>query len=342
MAVIEIKRYKGQDGKPTEPQLLSLLKDTKLSEIPHRFFLPEVILKNLIRVKKAVLKNKEAYIKSHGGNKMTSSVIIFDGKSNSGKTTLAAQIGLFFQPNMTLEKNYAWNIDRLLELIENASPGQVIIMDEAMVINSRSSNSEDNLKLIIALSQVRSKGVFLLFCINSIHQLEKSISLTRADFMFHLKRIGGISGIPKYCIYDEDKMRQLVVKNAGKYSYAGVIPNTSFFTFSRYFPFNDVRYDNMKHDESIKNLKHSSKQQQKDKIKPQTIDKLIRREFYFYQLANHLFDNNIMTKSDLARLLKLDIGNFMTDVKNYNNKDKTELEELMKKPYQNIDKLPSL
>ena len=32
----------------------------------------------------------------------------------------------------------------------------------------------------------------------------------------------------------------------------------------------------------------------------------------------------------------------MTDVKNYNNKDKTELEELMKKPYQNIDKLPSL
>lgn len=335
MVVLEIKRHKGQDGKPTDAELISKLSEVRLIDIPHKFFLPDVVLKNLIRVKKFVLKNKDEYIKSKGGNKMTSSVIIIDGKSNSGKSTLAAQIGLFFQPDMTLEKNYAWSVDRLLELIEVATPGMVIIMDEAMVVNSRSSNSEDNLKLIIALSQVRSKGVFLLFCINSIHQLEKSISLTRADFMFHLRRIGGISGKPKYCVYDENKMRELIVKNAGKYSYAGVVPNTSLFTFSKYFPFDDVRYDKLKHEESLKNLKSKDKDKDKRNVtNKKTVERLYRREYFFYLLVDYLVENNKMNKSELARLLKVNIGNFMTDLKNYKLRDKEELNNNLKEMYQ--------
>ncbi len=267
MVVIKIKRSENQGGFPTNKKLIKAFNECKdLMKIPHQFYFPDVVLKNLIVVKKAVLKNKEAYIKSGGGNKMTSAVIVVDGKSNSGKSTIASQIGLFFDPTMTLENNYAWNLDRLEYLAEHCYPGKIIIFDEAMVLNSRSANSAENLRMVITLAQIRSKGVFFIFCINSVHQLEKTIPLSRANFLIHVKRIGGISGIPKYVAYDEDRMKDLVIKNAGKYSYRGVMPNTDWMTFSRYFIFDDVLYDKMKHKESLKNVQKNKKSIRDEKL----------------------------------------------------------------------------
>lgn len=257
MVVITQKRFKGQDGRPTNLTLLKALNNgTLLEKIPHRYYFPKEVLKNFIKVKKMVLKNKAAYLKSKGGNKLTSAVIIIDGKSGSGKSTIASQVGLFFDPYITLEKNYAWNMDRLMELIENPKVGDCIILDEGMIFNSRKANSDDNIRLIVALSQVRSKGVFFIICINSVHQLEKSIPLSRADFLIHVKRIGGMTGIPQYSIYDSDRMKQLIIKNAGKYSYKGIYPNIDWRTFSRYLFADEVRYDNMKHKESLKNIQN--------------------------------------------------------------------------------------
>jgi len=54
-------------------------------------------------------------------------------------------------------------------------------------------------------------------------------------------------------------MRQVIIKNSGKYSHSGVYPNIGWTTFSKYFPFNDVRYDKMKHNESKKNLDPKNK-----------------------------------------------------------------------------------
>ena len=255
MVVITQKRFEGQDGRPTHPKLVKALRECKdLKQIPHRYYFPKDVLKNFVTVKKTVLANRESYIRSGGGNKMTSVVCIIEGPSGSGKSTFGSQLALFLDPKMTLEVNYAWNMKRLMYLVEHTYPGMVIVMDEAMVVNSRSANSSDNLKLIIALSQIRSKGVFFIFCINSVHQLEKTIPLSRADFLIRIKRVGGLAGIPKYCIYDRDKMKQVIIKNAGKYSHHGVFPNIGWTTFSKYFPFNDVRYDKMKHKESKKNL----------------------------------------------------------------------------------------
>jgi len=268
MVVITQKRVEGQDGRPTHPKLVkALLSGTPLKNISHRYYFPKEVLKNFINLKKMVIKNKAEYLKSGGGNKLTSAVIIVDGKSGSGKSVFASQMGLFFDPTMTLEKNYAWNMNRLMRLISNPKPGQVVLLDEGMFFNSRKSGSDDNIKLIIALSQVRSKGIFFIICINSVHQLEKSIPLSRADFLVHIKRLGGMTGKPSYAIYDSDRMRQLIVKNTSKYSYAGVYPNISWSTFSKYFPYESVRYDKMKHRESLKNLQNKKKSVRDDKIK---------------------------------------------------------------------------
>lgn len=265
MVVINVKRSKGQDGYPTNPKLIKAFKEHgDLSKIPHRFYFSDVVLKNLMTIKKAVLKNKAAYIKSGGGNKMTSAVIVIDGDSDSGKSTLASQVGLFFDPTMTLEKNYAWNFERLFYLLDHSYPGMLVLFDEGMIASSRTSNSQGNLMLVVALSQMRSKGIFFLFLANSVHMIEKSVPLSRANCLFHLRRIGGISGTPKFCCYDKDRMKDLVIKNAGKYSYKGVYPNTDWFTFSKYFPFDDVRYDVKKHKESKKNLDAKNKGRQNE------------------------------------------------------------------------------
>jgi hypothetical protein len=266
MVVITQKRMDGQDGRPTNPKLVKALIEKKdLMQIPHRYYFPKDVLRNFISIKNTVLKNREAYLASGGGNKMTSVVCIVEGMSGSGKSTIASQLGLLWDPKLKLEINYAWNMKRLMYLVEHTYPGMVIVMDEAMILNSRSANSSDNLKIIIALSQIRSKGVFFIFCINSVHQLEKTIPLSRADFLIRVKRVGGLSGTPKYCIYDKDKMKLLIVKNSGKYSYSGVFPNIGWTTFSKYFPFDDVRYDKMKHRESKKNLDPKKKNQREKK-----------------------------------------------------------------------------
>jgi len=304
MVVISQKRFPGQDGRPTHPKLVKALREHHdLTKIPHQYFFPESVLKNLIKVKRMVLKNKEAYLRSGGGNKMTSFVMIVEGKSSSGKSTIASQLGIFFDPQMTLEKNYAWTMKRLLQLIENPKPGQAIILDEGMIFNSRKANSQDNIKLIVALSQVRSKGVFFIVCINSVHQLEKSIPLSRADFLVRVKRIGGMTGTPKYCIYDEDGMRNLIVKNAGKYSYAGVYPNIGWTTFSRYFPFNDVRYDKMKHRESSKNINEETKRS--------VLDNKIRMGIA--RLVEHCKKEYGMSYAQAAKITKVTL----TSIENY-------------------------
>ena len=75
MVVINVPRSQGQDGKPTDKKLIKAFSGQPLEKIPHRYFFPTVILKNLLNIKRTVLKNKEAYIRSGGGNKMTSAVI---------------------------------------------------------------------------------------------------------------------------------------------------------------------------------------------------------------------------------------------------------------------------
>ena len=82
MVVITQKRFDGQDGIPTHPKLLSQFSQEKdLEKIPHRFYFPKDVLRNLLTVKNTVLENQKAYIASGGGNKMTSVVIIIEGMS---------------------------------------------------------------------------------------------------------------------------------------------------------------------------------------------------------------------------------------------------------------------
>lgn len=115
----------------------------------------------------------------------TSIVIIFDGKSGKGKTTLSNQTGNYLDPNFDL-KNIYYEPETFLKGLADAKPGSYHSFDEAMIISSRSAMSTVNKMIIQAMSMIRSKRIYVSFCVNSIFDLDKNLVLSRADALMHV------------------------------------------------------------------------------------------------------------------------------------------------------------
>ena len=111
--------------------------------------------------------------------------MVIDGRSGMGKTTLANQIA------MTLDKNYGlhkifYTPETFLEALKTAKKGDCLMFDEAMLISSRSALSSINKMIVQAMSMIRSKKIYIIFCVNSIFDLDKNLAISRADILFHV------------------------------------------------------------------------------------------------------------------------------------------------------------
>lgn len=134
-------------------------------------------------------------------NKNTSAVFLFDGRSGMGKTTLSFQTsgyiangvaeikskeqGKEVKPKFGLD-DVCWTPDEFIEKLKNAERGDIVILDESMILSNRSSMSEMNKAIIIMMSMIRSKQIFVIFNANSIFDLDKNLPLHRADVLLHL------------------------------------------------------------------------------------------------------------------------------------------------------------
>jgi len=118
-------------------------------------------------------------------NHNTSAMIIIDGRSGMGKSTFAFQIGNFLSPNFSLD-NVHFSPKEFLEGLARAKKGDTIIFDEAMAISSRSALSELNRSIVRAMAMIRSKQIFVIFCVNSIFDLDRNLALSRADLLLHV------------------------------------------------------------------------------------------------------------------------------------------------------------
>lgn len=115
----------------------------------------------------------------------TSIVMGVDGKSGMGKSTFAIQLGTYCDPKFTL-KNVHFDPDEFLIALSEAKKGDFLIFDEAMVFSSRSALSKINRMVVQAMSMIRSKNIFVVFCINSIFDLDRNLALHRLDILFHI------------------------------------------------------------------------------------------------------------------------------------------------------------
>jgi len=172
---------------------------------------------------------------------------------NSGKTTLSFQTAKFFDKTFCLDR-VVFSVDDFLETLIRASPGQAVVFDEAIIVNSRSALTDFNKKVIIAMTQIRSKGLYIFFNIPSVFDLDRNLVLNRCHLLLHCFQ-DSFGDRGKYCVFDHEKMKMLYLKGKRLYSYA--FPKANFVArFTEYFYLDRVKYENKKQIEIAKQARN--------------------------------------------------------------------------------------
>lgn len=209
-------------------------------------------------------KNLDNYVKGVI-NKNTSAVFIFDGRSGLGKTTLSFQTACYINlevrkmlkkkgetdlPDFKLEDNIYWTPKEFIERLKRAKKGEVIILDESMILSNKSSMSEMNKAVVVMMSMIRSKQIFVIFNANSIFDIDKNLPLHRADMLVHLYAIDDkFASRGRYFVVPSAKGRLKYLYISGKkfYDYSKAWPAFRD-RFSGWFPFDQDKYEKRKQD----------------------------------------------------------------------------------------------
>ncbi len=197
--------------------------------------------------------------------KNTSFVIIVDGNSGLGKSTIANQIAITWDKNYSLKKLH-YNPTTFLEGgdgkigLENCKKGDCLVFDEAMLLSARGALTAMNRVMIQALSMIRSKQIFIIFCVNSIFDLDKNIAMSQARLLLHLYGKNFIDrgnfGAFFMAQGQENRMKQLYLFGKKYYSYTK--PRANFIgRFTKEFIVDQQAYDEQKNKGVSEFLKQS-------------------------------------------------------------------------------------
>ena len=200
------------------------------------FYQDGYLNKLLLELKKAV------------STKPNSVFIIIDGRSGMGKSTLATQIGCTLNPNCDINDVY-YVPKELSKALSKAKQEDVFIFDEAMLLSSRNSLTEVNKMMIQVMSMIRSKRVYIIFCINSIFDLDRNLALHRADLLLHC--YGDLLNKGRFCAFfkpagnSPSKITQLYILGKKYYSYSK--PTANFHgRFIDIFAIDETEYEKRK------------------------------------------------------------------------------------------------
>jgi len=243
-------------------------------------------------------------------NKKQSAVIIVDGRSGMGKTTISFQCGKYITPDFSLS-NVHFTPESFIEALTHTKKGDTIIFDEAMLLSSRAALSQINRMIVIAMSMIRSKNLCIIFNVNSIFDLDRNLALSRADLLIHcygdsltdkgklLAFFKGSDGI--------DRIKQLYIHGKKYYSYG--FPKSNFHTtFPSHFVVDENEYERIKQIGVNKFLK-GTKNTEGGKYKQQR-DALIKvvydlKQLPLRELEEFLIENNFdMSFGGISKVLR--------------------------------------
>ena len=181
-------------------------------------------------------------------NKKQSAVIITDGRSGMGKTTISFQIAKYMTPDFSLD-NVHFTPESFTEALTRTKKGDTIIFDEAMLLSSRAALSSINKMIVIAMSMIRSKNLCIIFNVNSIFDLDRNLALSRADLLLNCYG-DSLTDKGKILAFfrgsdGQDRIKQLYIHGKKFYSYG--YPKSNFnTTFPSHFVLDEEEYERRK------------------------------------------------------------------------------------------------
>ena len=175
-------------------------------------------------------------------DKKHQATLIIDGPSGAGKTTIGIQTALLLDPTFNLDR-VVFDPDTFFQALQAAEPGQAVVFDESMILNSRNAMSAWNKRVNIILSQIRSKQLYIIFILPAIFDLDRSITLFKADCLIHCYLRKYKRGF--FTVYSRKKIKELYL--LGKKFYTYDKPTANFFgRFGSKFLLNEEEYEKKK------------------------------------------------------------------------------------------------
>jgi len=161
------------------------------------YYLDGYLLKNLEHLKEQV-KNK------YDG------IFAITGNEGTGKTSLSHALGYFLNPNLDL-KNIVFSGQELMDRVEKAKKGDVIIYDEAITaLGTQDASSEMQQTIIKVFTTIRSKGLYIIILLPNPFMLRRYFFVFRTKFLIHTYSTDGINrGFFKFYSYKRKKIMYL-------------------------------------------------------------------------------------------------------------------------------------
>ena len=232
--------------------------------------------------------------------KKQSLIIVNDGKTGLGKTTFSFQQAFFFARGNTDRFNQShvlYDPEPSFDKVANSKKGDVWVFDESVIFNSRAAMSQYNKDMILLLSTIRSKQIYVILNIPSFFDLDRAITMNLANILFNLYgEYFGDRG--NYLVFDDKKMKELYIKGKKTYSYGYVRANYKG-NFPKAFLLDEETYEEEK-SKAIKDMR--------TKRTMSIPKKMLQRDFLFAYLTEKVGVTYREINELMPEGLKMDIA----------------------------------
>lgn len=228
-------------------------------------------------------------------------VLLIDGPERSGKSNLASQVSYYVDPSFN-QSRMCLTPEEFIRAINEASPGQAVVYDEAYTgLSNRQTFSKINKILISMLMEMGKKNLFVIIVLPSLFYLEKYVVLHRSRALLHVLFNKGRRGL--YTIYNSQKLKQLYIKGKANMSYSYPRITLPAQRFGKKSPIDWKTYEKRKIESLLlKQDKGYSNLEQKQTTQRDFLLKVLKDKGMKYSQISKLFkENGIEFRRDTIR-----------------------------------------
>ena len=191
----------------------------------YEYSMQGILAQELARIRKAMEKQN------------TDFRCVIDGAPGVGKSTFAKQMAGAIDPNFAFN-HICMSGGHFARRIDRADPFSAIILDEAVLdLMSKDSMSKASKFLEKVFNICRYKRLFLVLCIPSIFDLNRSIRLTHINALFHMRKKTYADGrmVRIFEMYDQRRIKEVCLYGNQDRNYKPWVPRFGACTRPKFF-----------------------------------------------------------------------------------------------------------